>query len=218
MASGNPGRLGIRSPTSKRPEATRERAAQTVAAWNRRLTFARTSVLFSALAAEAAANFYIAAALVPADAEALESLSTPRKLLIAPQVGGHGRVFRSGEEPMGRMTRLFKLRNALVHPKVGAIALRGDRITGKDGYAGFNPRVAADVLIGTRDVLARLAEVLGQPSLCGATCDVIRGREDDIRRAARGWTEQLPTPPSNLVTMLLEGQISVRGADQSDDA
>jgi hypothetical protein len=63
----------------------RERAAMHFGAQTNQLDFARTSILFSALAGEAYINGFLGAELEGGDFEALEKLSTLDKFILGPQ-------------------------------------------------------------------------------------------------------------------------------------
>lgn len=89
---------------------------------NARLRYLRASVLFSALAAEALANEFLAASLRRREIGALDRLRTPDKLLLGPRLCGQEDVLRSGGEPHASLVALFKVRNELVHPKPGRFA------------------------------------------------------------------------------------------------
>jgi len=191
---------------------------QTWWAWQQRLSFARTSVLFSALAVEAGANFYMAVALADTDLKALEKLPPPDKLLVAPRLAGHGQLFEADREPMGLVVRLFKLRNRLMHPKVGTVTVGGARLTGKEGYEDFNPKTAADFVVAVEQVLGALAKAGAPESLHGATCVTVADHAESIRKAARGWTEALPVEQKTLAELLVESGLEPPAAETPEIA
>lgn len=205
-ASGNRERLGIARPPADK--TGNERALHVLAnaqlAWQKRLSFTRTSILFSALGVEAAANLYLRSTLDDKDVEALDRLRTPDKLLVAPRVAGHGEVFPRDQHPMGDVIHLFTLRNHLVHPKVGSVKVgRSGALTGKRGYEDFNPQRAAAFLIAGADVLARLAGLLDEPRLFGPMARRVAEERDLLRSAAKGWRDKLPDPPMGLYEMVM---------------
>lgn len=192
LATGDAKRLGI---TGEKPkgETDYDKAVSAFSARQRvlakRMEFARSAVLWTALGVEAAANYYIAATL-PEDAEALDDLKTVNKLLVAPQLATGEALFRTDAEPIGQIRTLFKLRNRVVHPKVGKQA-----IVGKPGIADFTPRAAGDCLIAAARAVAILGAALPEGGTFRAWgADLILKRESDLREFARQWTDGLPKP------------------------
>lgn len=129
----NPWHRGSRvfGPTQKKLDAA-----------NRRLRFLRASVLFSAIATEAYANEFIAATLTPADADAVDRLAAVDKLLLAPRLAGLASPFDRGQEPIQSLARLFRARNALVHPRPGQTGAFVHVVTDEDVRV-FGPSAAA---------------------------------------------------------------------------
>lgn len=99
-----------------------ESAQRNLDASNARLRFLRTAVLFAALSAEALANEILATHLAEQDFKAADRMSPPDKLLLGPRLCGFEEVLRRGEEPHATLVDLFKVRNKLVHPKLGAVS------------------------------------------------------------------------------------------------
>jgi hypothetical protein len=84
----------------------------------RRTTFVQTAMLFSALAAEAYANEFVREHFPNAqELMAVDQWKTVDKLVLAPRLALGEPVFERGHEPIQTVARLFKRRNALVHPK-----------------------------------------------------------------------------------------------------
>jgi hypothetical protein len=115
---------------------------------NRRLRFLRSAVLFSAIAAEAYANEFIAATLSSAEAEAADRLATVDKLLLAPRLAGLESPFERGAEPIQSLARLFRARNALVHPRPGQTGAYAHVVT-DDDQRTFGPSAAATFIEAT---------------------------------------------------------------------
>jgi hypothetical protein len=115
---------------------------------NRRLRFLRASVLFAAIAAEAYANEFVAATLTSADAGAIDRLSTVDKLLLAPRLAGLASPFDRGREPIQGLTRLFRARNTLVHPRPGQTGAYVHHLTDDDRRV-FGPSAAIGYIEAT---------------------------------------------------------------------
>ena len=115
---------------------------------NRRLRFLRSAVLFSAIAAEAYVNEFIAATLTAADAAAVDRLATVDKLLLAPRLAGLTSPFERGREPIQSLTRLFRARNALAHPRLGQTGAYAHVVTDEDRRV-FGPSAAASYIEAT---------------------------------------------------------------------
>lgn len=184
-------------------ERLKDLAAHAVLVRLRRLSYARTSVLFSALAVEAVANYYIAIVLTKRDAEAIEQLNAPDKLLIAPEVGDHRRLFSPGREPMGTVARLFQARNRIVHPKPG------NRSVSRVGDPDFDPARVADMLIAAATVQVRVFEALGARSTYDGTSAARRilDVKADLRKVAKRWAN--PPKTSSALAKLLEQRPSI---------
>lgn len=105
-----------------------EPAQRRLDALNARLRLLRTSVIFSALSAEAYANEVLATCLPAAEAAAVDRLSTPDKLLLAPRLGGKPDALQRGGPPHQDIVELFKTRNVMVHGKPGKVS----------GWVGLN--------------------------------------------------------------------------------
>ena len=158
-------------------------------ALEKRMGFARAAVLWTALAVEAGANYYIAATL-PGDQVALDDLKTVNKLLVAPRLATGQDLFATDVEPIGQLRILFRLRNRIVHPKVGKHAIVGEK-----GIADFTPHAAGECLIAAARAISILAAALPSDDESRPTgADLMLKRESDLRAIARRWTEGLPKP------------------------
>ncbi len=81
---------------------------------------ARNAALFSALAAEAYVNEFLAAYLAGDDLATVDRWPTVDKYVKGTRRAFDGaQLFWRGVEPMPTIRRLFKLRDQLVHPKPG---------------------------------------------------------------------------------------------------
>jgi hypothetical protein len=204
MCTGDADELGITTIVSSKQSA-RDRAVAMFArrqfAMGKRMQFARDAVLFAALAVEAAANVYVAT-MLPDDAERLDRLDTVDKLLVAPRLATGQALFISDHEPVGQVRILFKLRNRIVHPKLGKRA-----VVGEAGTADFTPRVAADCLVAAARTLRTLSEALPDAARAkGPGYALVPKHEPWLRKASRVWTDQLPTPPNALIKAMREAE------------
>lgn len=109
-------------------------AQEVLTAKNRRLQFLRTSVLFSAIAAEAFANELVDDTLGRNMAGTLDKLSTADKLIVGAQlVAGNASPLDKGRQPMQDIAGLATTRDRLVHPKEkGGIAAWTQHVTEDD--------------------------------------------------------------------------------------
>lgn len=105
-----------------------EGAQAALTARNRRLHFLRSTILFAALAAEAFANELLDELLSSADADALERLPTPEKLLIGARVAAETSPLARGADPMQGLVELFKTRNVWSTPARRADCRHGCRM------------------------------------------------------------------------------------------
>jgi len=130
-------------------------AQRGLTARNRRLTFLRSSVLFSALAAEAYANEFLTAVLANADADAADRLTTPDKLLLGPRLAGLDGPLDRGSQPLQTITQLFRVRNALVHPRRDGPSAYVHNLTEQDREQ-IGPRAAGRYLLGVAETIVLL--------------------------------------------------------------
>jgi hypothetical protein len=119
----------------------------------RRTAFVRTTMLFSALAAEAYANEFVREHF-PNRQElmAVDRWKTVDKFVLAPRLALGEAVLERGHEPIQTVARLFKRRDALVHPKPEdddpSMALDADPV--------YSPLEAARMIVAVADAAQRL--------------------------------------------------------------
>jgi len=102
----------------------------------------RSAVLFSALAAEAYVNEFLARFLRGRDYEAVERMGTVNKYVIGTRLALGESLFMRTRNPAQTIEELFKLRHKLVHPKPGYAPPPGPGIiTHQDPE--FTPKMAA---------------------------------------------------------------------------
>jgi hypothetical protein len=135
-----------------------ERIGRHFAAQARQLDVARTSILFSALSAEAYINGFLWRQLPPGDFEVVERLPTDEKFVIGPELALKEKVFERGAEPAQSIDVLFRLRHDLVHPKGKRVEMNpgGDLMDPR--FERFNPASAANFIIRVAEAAATLAE------------------------------------------------------------
>lgn len=135
-------------------------------AGNRRLRALRSSVVFSALAAEAYANDFLAEMLPTVDVEAMDRLPALDKLLLGPKVAGMSPPLDRGREPAQTIRRLFQVRNSLVHPRRNDHGAFIQYLTEED-EAAFGPRAAGRFLRRVSDAILAMENLCPPPSLAG---------------------------------------------------
>jgi hypothetical protein len=119
----------------------------------KRTTFVQTAMLFSALAAEAYANEFVREHFPnPQALMAVDQWKTLDKLVLAPRLALGEPVFERGQEPIQTVARLFKRRNALVHPK----PQDDEPTTALDADPVYSPVEAARMIVAVADAARRL--------------------------------------------------------------
>jgi hypothetical protein len=129
---------------------------------------------------------------------ALDALAAPDRYIVAPRLVDGTDVFLPDREPLGTIRRLFKLRNRLVHPKVGRLRVRAGGLVGTSDYEHFNPETAADMAIAVATAMRTIDSLLannGVKSGWDLSFDSVLAGEQILRRAGRTWKEHLPPPP-----------------------
>jgi hypothetical protein len=135
-------------------------------AYNRRLHFLRSTVLFAALAAEAFTNELLDELFSPADFNALDKLPTPDKLLIGTQLAraGESRLER-GAQPLQDLTLLFKTRNRLVHARPQGGIAAWDRDVEEADELAVGPKAALTAILRVAETMTMCNELRAHPIL-----------------------------------------------------
>jgi hypothetical protein len=156
-----------------------EESQQVLNAKNRRLQFLRSSILFSAISAEAFANELINELLGAADVDALDKLGTPEKLLLGvPLATGNQSILTRGAHPMQGVSALIKTRNRLVHPRPqGGIAAWVQDVLPKDEEV-IGPKAAQDGILAVADLVVLCTPLREHPNLHGGTAKAIAANRD----------------------------------------
>ena len=167
---------------------------------SRRLDFARTSILFSALAAEAYVNEFLLrqaghAGLAKKDVEGLDKLSTPEKYVLGPRAVLGRAVFGRGRQPIQDIRDLFKLRNLLVHPKARRVKVRKNHLFDVPGFEDYNPEAAARFLVAVATAAVALSNATDPPGPVDSTATGVIELSDELLSLTRDAGSQLPPVP-----------------------
>jgi hypothetical protein len=153
-----------------------ESSQRRLSAMNRRLGFLRNAVLFAALSAEAYANEFLEAALPAQDAQALDRLVTPEKLLIGSRLVGVEPPLDRGKLPLQRLFALFEVRNALVHPRrsgAKSISAYSHNVTKQDKEL-IGPKAAASYIVAVAELTVRLEPYRPGHSFIGEAATIVK--------------------------------------------
>jgi hypothetical protein len=174
-----------------------ERLGHHLLAQARQLDFARTSILFSALSAEAYINGFLWRQLSTADFEAVERLPTDEKYVLGPELALQERLFDRGAEPAQSIDALFKLRHDLVHPKGKQIEVGRDGDLMDPRFEDFNPQAAARFIIRVAEAAATLAEHEEGRKPDRIVVTILDDR-DKLMEFGRELRDRLPEPPKSF--------------------
>lgn len=172
-------------------------------AWNEwvvndnRLVFSRTAILTAAIAAEAYANFYLAAHLTEVDVDALDRLPIVDKLVTGVRLAAGKELFVRGRAPLQDLAVMFKARNALVHPK--------PRRVSADTASLIEPFTAARSVVAVSEVALALAMTCGRDAdafLAYTPLVVLEHRSYllELGRRAASEVPQMGGPPPLALT------------------
>lgn len=213
-------------------DAPKSELVRRMVAASRQTEFARMSILFSTLAAEAYANQFLSEHLTGKDFQAMDRLPFNEKLMLAPQIALGRRLFERGHEPMQSIDRLHRLRRHLVHPKPRRVDVKKGQLFEGPGSSDYNPREAAKALVAVSSAAVRLSEIPEAPSSPDSTAQNLNSSAKEILeigaeaisiprqgnrlkrivRRKKGRSLHLPTIP---VTRLTEAP---EGTDEGDGA
>jgi hypothetical protein len=169
-----------------------------IMAASKRIEFARTSILFSALSAEAYANQFLAEYVQTRDAKALDRLPFPDKLLIAPRVAFGRTLLDRGREPMQTIDALYRLRTQLVHPRPRKVHVKEGSLFEQAGYDDYNPEVAARSLVGVATVVVELWRPAGEEVPAFPTATAIVDHRRELHGFGKSCRERLPKAPKRF--------------------
>jgi len=195
-----------------------ESAQRRLSAMNRRLSFLRSAVLFAALSAEAYANEFLEAALPPRDAEALDRLVTPEKLLIGSRLIGVEPPLDRGRPPFQRIFALFTVRNALVHPRrsgARSISAYSHNVTEQDKEM-VGPKAAAGYIVAVAELTVRLEPYRPGLSIIGEATTIVEHRAVlDAHRKVLGDEILVVPDPEDAAPVPLLVQMQRRAAKRA---
>jgi hypothetical protein len=163
-------------------------AQEVLTAKNRRLQFLRTSVLFSAIAAEAFANEFVDDTLGRNMAGTLDKLSTADKLIVGAQlVAGNTSPLDKGRQPMQDIAGLATTRDRLVHPKEkGGIAAWTQHVT-EDDENRVGAAAAEGAILAVVDLVVVCNPCRSTPICTAARPNGSRWSASFYPRTARRW-------------------------------
>lgn len=203
-ASGDPNVLWADADDFHRGSPIFEQPQRQADALQRRLWLLRSSVLFAAVCAEAYANEFSAEVLSASDAKTLDRLPTVDKILLSPRLGGKESSVERGSEPVQTIQTLFKVRDALVHPRRSSPAAYVRYATDQD-EALVGPRPAGRYLIAVAtlmdafDALRPPPAVLFQPGrLVAKHPSVLELHLDEVGRTIGDLPEEHAARPVGL--------------------
>src|ERR1044072_3764201 len=172
-----------------------------MSAFSKRIELARTSILFSALSAEAYANQFLVEQVKAREAKALDRLPFPDKLVLGPQVARGKTLFDRGAEPMQSIDALYRLRSMLVHPRPRKLEIKKGALFRRPGDVEYNPNEAARFLVAVATVAVQLWS--GEEDRPDATATGIVKYKDDLLEFGRLTENRIPEAPKSLLPRLI---------------
>ena len=172
----------------------RERIGRHFGAQARQLDFARTSILFSALSAEAYINGFLWRKLPASDFEVVGRLPTDEKYVLGPELALKERLFERGAEPVQSIAALFRLRHDLVHPKGKRVEMNPEGDLMDPRFERFNPESAANFIIRVADAAATLCDHDEDLAPDRVIVTVLENR-DKLTAFGEVLRQELPEPP-----------------------
>jgi hypothetical protein len=190
-------------------------------AYNRRLHFLRSAVLFAALTAEAFTNELLDELLSPADFNALDKLPTPDKLLIGTQLACAGKSpLERGAQPLQDLTLLFKTRNRLVHARPQGGIAAWDRDVEEADELAIGPKAALTAILRVAETVNMCTELRAHPILHGGLAKMIlhhRGLLERHQDLAGPKILDLPARDAAGVPLLRDQMMEVVAASRASN-
>jgi hypothetical protein len=218
-AAGDPDRVGPKiDPSRGGPIGAVSRAL--TGARYARMRYCRTSILFSALAAEAYINQYLTAKLSNSDFDAIDRMPTVDKYVLGPRAAGDGTLFRRDGRIVPQLRELFRLRSKLVHPKPGV----GPTHEGPDPHESeFSAAVAGDCLLAVSAAAVVLVRKIYGPTAYATPAAELWFGRDVVREQARLAASPLPgiredpegDPPYVSIFKAIREQLPFRGMEDT---
>lgn len=166
-------------------------------AQTRQLGLARTSILFSALAAEAYVNRFLNDNLKAADFDAIEKMPTIEKYVLGTEFALKRKVFARNQEPAQSVGALFKLRHDLVHPKAKRVEFDRGRLM-DSRFEQFNPYAAGNFLVAVAFAAATLYAESRRKREPHAIIETLLRDASKIRELGKSVRDGLPEPPPQI--------------------
>ena len=166
-------------------------AAARVGATGKRVGFARTAILFAALASEGFANEFLSEHLAPADLKAVDRMPTVEKYVLGPRLAFGYSLFDRGHEPIQSIQQLFGLRDKLVHARPREVPERGSVFDDPADFSEYNPEAAAKYIIAVPDAATALTSRSSEP-LRNLTVVAITQARELVKRYGKNATDHLP--------------------------
>jgi hypothetical protein len=166
---------------------------------NRRLRSLRSVPIFAALALEAFANDFLAELLSPADAIAVDRLTTLDKLLLGPRIAGASSTLTRDAEPLQTIKKLLHVRNRLVHARASGYSPFTHSLTDRD-ESDFGPIACGRYLLRSAEVIALLDALCQPPHTVGLSIY--------LSQAPQVIDEYISSIGKNINQLVLQGEPS----------
>jgi hypothetical protein len=175
LQAGDPGYLYAGTEGSEEPA---RQTHATAVVKSRRIKACRDCVLYSAFAAEAFINSFIAATLPTRDRERIERNRTVDKYVLGPRLAVTADLFELEQrEELAVLKRLFTLRNKLVHPKPRQLAEIERVGASRWRYDEYKPSKAAEFVTAVGEEAYLLSQLHGAVPLSSTAYLVVLTKE-----------------------------------------
>jgi hypothetical protein len=183
---------------------TAKEAYVTAIAHTRRIKSCPRCVLYAAFAAEAFINSFIAATLNRHDRKLIDRNSTIQKFILGPRLAVKDDLAELEERSeIATITRLFTLRNALVHPR--SRELEEIRRTGSAKWRSdeYNPGKAAEFVVAVADEAYTLSQLHEDVPMSATAHLVVLGKEKilEFGQQAEAVPERTATPSLTMADL-----------------
>lgn len=179
-------------------QVPRDMLLDMIGAARKRLEFARTSILFATLSAEAVVNEFIFAegkkqGLAAPDLESIDKMSTPDKYVLGVKLVTGESIFHRGSGPGQTITAMFKLRRHLVHPRRRKVKVKKGNLFSQAGYEDFNPDAAARFIVAVAEAAVVLEKWSGRDESEYSYAAALSGAKDAILSLGKTAHADLPS-------------------------
>lgn len=146
------------------------------------------AILFAAIAAEAYVNAFLNDHLAATDFKVVDKLGTVEKYVVGTRLATGRELFPRGREPIGKLKRLFKLRDNIVHAKKREIQVdpSGSVSPSTPGRTDHTPTNAADLILAVVEAATWLHDnrAASAPTVDDPIPGQLLNMEQKIRSAA----------------------------------